>query len=72
MGDLVRAAVAVVDDVLDVIGVAQELLSALADRGEAAVHGLGNDALELAAASHADLVGELLGVAPGADAGGRE
>ena len=56
VGDLVRASVAVVEDVLHVVEVAGELLAALANGGEVLVHDLGGVALELASAAHANLV----------------
>ena len=72
LGDLVGAAVALVQDVLDVVHILDQFLAAGADGGKVLVHAFGDVLLELAGAAHADLFGDLDLGAAGADRGGGE
>ena len=60
LGNLVGAAIALVQHVLHVVQVVLVALATLADRGEVLIDGLGHVLLELAGAAHADLLGNLV------------
>ena len=67
--DLVGAAIAFAQNVLHIVHIAHKLHAALADRSQEIVHAFGDVLLQLARTAVADLLGDLLLAATGAQRG---